>query len=131
MLSNGNYIFHAAQQHQNSWTDRIFSQGMLNKVSVSGTSFMKFVFTFYGLLIYTFVHYCSGAGAGNLLKEGGMFWSLLMIVSFFLQAADTVLKVINVYNVCCIFPTFKLFLYSYTVLFILCRKLSFWIHPEN
>ncbi|RZB67281.1 protein CLT3, chloroplastic-like isoform X1 [Glycine soja] len=34
----------------------------------------------------------SGAGAGNLLKEGGMFWSLLMIVSFFLQAADTVLK---------------------------------------
>ncbi|KAK7300250.1 hypothetical protein RJT34_11091 [Clitoria ternatea] len=34
----------------------------------------------------------SGAGAGNSLKEGGIFWSLLMIVSFFLQAADTVLK---------------------------------------
>ncbi|KAL2316880.1 hypothetical protein Fmac_030756 [Flemingia macrophylla] len=34
----------------------------------------------------------SGAGAGDSLKEGGMFWSLLMIVSFFLQAADTVLK---------------------------------------
>ncbi|RDY08646.1 Protein CLT3, chloroplastic, partial [Mucuna pruriens] len=34
----------------------------------------------------------SGAGAGNSLKEGGMFWSLLMIVSFFLQAAGTVLK---------------------------------------
>lgn len=34
----------------------------------------------------------SGAGAGNSLREGGMFWSLLMIVSFFLQAADTVLK---------------------------------------
>ncbi|KAH1263567.1 Protein CLT3, chloroplastic [Glycine max] len=32
-----------------------------------------------------------GAGAGNSLKEGGMFWSLLMIVSFFLQAAETVL----------------------------------------
>ncbi|XP_020235896.1 protein CLT1, chloroplastic isoform X1 [Cajanus cajan] len=34
----------------------------------------------------------SGAGAGDSLKEGGMFWTLLMIVSFFLQAADTVLK---------------------------------------
>ncbi|XP_027939259.1 protein CLT3, chloroplastic-like isoform X3 [Vigna unguiculata] len=34
----------------------------------------------------------SGAGAGNSLKEGGMFWSLLMIISFFLQAAGTVLK---------------------------------------
>ncbi|CAJ1971254.1 unnamed protein product [Sphenostylis stenocarpa] len=34
----------------------------------------------------------SGAGAGNSLKEGGMFWSFLMIVSFFLQAAGTVLK---------------------------------------
>ncbi|BAT80867.1 hypothetical protein LR48_Vigan07g035600 [Vigna angularis] len=34
----------------------------------------------------------SGAGVGNSLKEGGMFWSLLMIISFFLQAASTVLK---------------------------------------
>ncbi|XP_019434656.1 PREDICTED: protein CLT1, chloroplastic [Lupinus angustifolius] len=34
----------------------------------------------------------SGSGAGNSLKEGGIFWSLLMIISFFLQAADTVLK---------------------------------------
>ncbi|XP_061346285.1 protein CLT3, chloroplastic-like [Gastrolobium bilobum] len=34
----------------------------------------------------------SGAGAGNSLKEGGIFWSVLMIVSFLLQAADTVLK---------------------------------------
>ncbi|XP_015973406.1 protein CLT1, chloroplastic isoform X1 [Arachis duranensis] len=34
----------------------------------------------------------SGSSAGNSLKEGGVFWSLLMIVSFFLQAADTVLK---------------------------------------
>ncbi|XP_027331034.1 protein CLT1, chloroplastic [Abrus precatorius] len=34
----------------------------------------------------------SGSGAGNSLKEGGIFWSLLMIVSFLLQAADTVLK---------------------------------------
>ena len=30
MLSNGNYIFHAAQQHQNSWTDRIFSSSAMN-----------------------------------------------------------------------------------------------------
>ncbi|KAI4308199.1 hypothetical protein L6164_031297 [Bauhinia variegata] len=34
----------------------------------------------------------SGSGAGNSLKEAGIFWSLLMIVSFLLQAADTVLK---------------------------------------
>ncbi|WJX64506.1 Protein clt1, chloroplastic [Trifolium repens] len=34
----------------------------------------------------------SGADAGNSLKDGGLFWSLLMIVSFLLQAADTVLK---------------------------------------
>ncbi|KAL9316026.1 hypothetical protein ACSQ67_017027 [Phaseolus vulgaris] len=34
----------------------------------------------------------SGAGAENSLKEGGMFWSFLMIISFFLQAAGTVLK---------------------------------------
>nr|XP_027187417.1 protein CLT3, chloroplastic isoform X2 [Cicer arietinum] len=34
----------------------------------------------------------SGADAGNLLKDGGLFWSLLMIVSFLLQAAGTVLK---------------------------------------
>ncbi|KEH28375.1 CRT (chloroquine-resistance transporter)-like transporter, putative [Medicago truncatula] len=34
----------------------------------------------------------SGPDAGNSLKDGGLFWSLLMIVSFLLQAADTVLK---------------------------------------
>ncbi|XP_057754312.1 protein CLT1, chloroplastic-like isoform X3 [Arachis stenosperma] len=34
----------------------------------------------------------SGSGAGNSLKEAGIFWSLLMIVSFLFQAADTVLK---------------------------------------
>ncbi|CAK7330653.1 unnamed protein product [Dovyalis caffra] len=33
----------------------------------------------------------SGSSAGSL-KEAGIFWSLLMIFSFFLQAADTVLK---------------------------------------
>ncbi|XP_028803958.1 protein CLT1, chloroplastic-like [Neltuma alba] len=34
----------------------------------------------------------SGSGAGNSLKEGGIFWSALMILSFLFQAADTVLK---------------------------------------
>ncbi|KAL5764524.1 hypothetical protein ACOSP7_016877 [Xanthoceras sorbifolium] len=34
----------------------------------------------------------SGSSAGHSLKEAGIFWSLLMIVSFLLQAADTVLK---------------------------------------
>ncbi|EXB46715.1 Exocyst complex component 5 [Morus notabilis] len=34
----------------------------------------------------------SGSGAGNSLKEAGIFWSLLMILSFLFQAADTVLK---------------------------------------
>ncbi|XP_054818747.1 protein CLT1, chloroplastic-like [Prosopis cineraria] len=34
----------------------------------------------------------SGPGAGNSLKEGGLFWSALMILSFLFQAADTVLK---------------------------------------
>ncbi|XP_049406012.1 protein CLT1, chloroplastic-like [Solanum stenotomum] len=33
----------------------------------------------------------SGSSAGSLM-DGGVFWSLLMIVSFLLQAADTVLK---------------------------------------
>lgn len=35
---------------------------------------------------------CSGSSAGSLM-EAGVFWSLLMIVSFLFQAADTVLKV--------------------------------------
>ncbi|KAF5727591.1 hypothetical protein HS088_TW22G01287 [Tripterygium wilfordii] len=34
----------------------------------------------------------SGSGAGHSLTEAGIFWSLLMIVSFMFQAADTVLK---------------------------------------
>ncbi|KDP43205.1 hypothetical protein JCGZ_22757 [Jatropha curcas] len=34
----------------------------------------------------------SGSSAGNSVKEVGIFWSLLMIFSFLLQAADTVLK---------------------------------------
>lgn len=34
----------------------------------------------------------SGSSPGHSLKEAGIFWSLLMIVSFLLQAADTVLK---------------------------------------
>ncbi|KAH9790248.1 CRT-like domain-containing protein [Citrus sinensis] len=34
----------------------------------------------------------SGSNPGHSLKGAGIFWSLLMIVSFLLQAADTVLK---------------------------------------
>ncbi|XP_042433290.1 protein CLT1, chloroplastic-like isoform X4 [Zingiber officinale] len=34
----------------------------------------------------------SGSGAGISLKNAGIFWSLLMILSFLLQAADTILK---------------------------------------
>eukprot|EP00268_Persea_americana_P005785 TRINITY_DN11981_c0_g1_i6.p1 TRINITY_DN11981_c0_g1~~TRINITY_DN11981_c0_g1_i6.p1 ORF type:complete len:299 (+),score=45.57 TRINITY_DN11981_c0_g1_i6:591-1487(+) len=34
----------------------------------------------------------SGSGAGQSLKEAGFFWTLLMIISFMFQAADTVLK---------------------------------------
>ncbi|XP_015873667.3 protein CLT1, chloroplastic [Ziziphus jujuba] len=34
----------------------------------------------------------SGSGAGHSLKDAGIFWSLMMIASFLLQAADTVLK---------------------------------------
>ncbi|KAF7815615.1 protein CLT1, chloroplastic [Senna tora] len=34
----------------------------------------------------------SGSGAGHSLKEAGLFWNILMIISFLLQAADTVLK---------------------------------------
>ncbi|KAL8545059.1 hypothetical protein ACS0TY_005313 [Phlomoides rotata] len=33
----------------------------------------------------------SGSGTGSLM-DAGLFWSILMIISFFLQAADTVLK---------------------------------------
>jgi hypothetical protein len=35
----------------------------------------------------------SGSGAGASLQSTGFLWPLLMIISFFLQAADTVLKV--------------------------------------
>uniref|UniRef100_A0A453GPT5 Uncharacterized protein n=1 Tax=Aegilops tauschii subsp. strangulata TaxID=200361 RepID=A0A453GPT5_AEGTS len=35
----------------------------------------------------------SGTGAGASLQSTGILWPLLMIISFFLQAADTVLKV--------------------------------------
>lgn len=38
---------------------------------------------------------CSGSGAGPSLNDTGIFWSFLMIFSFFLQAADTILKVIT------------------------------------
>ncbi|KAB1996760.1 hypothetical protein ES319_D13G254000v1 [Gossypium barbadense] len=34
----------------------------------------------------------SGSSSGHSLKEAGIFWSLMMIVSFLLQATDTVLK---------------------------------------
>ncbi|KAL4324359.1 hypothetical protein GQ457_11G019070 [Hibiscus cannabinus] len=34
----------------------------------------------------------SGSSTGHSLKEAGIFWSLMMIVSFLLQAAGTVLK---------------------------------------
>ncbi|XP_042457784.1 protein CLT1, chloroplastic-like [Zingiber officinale] len=34
----------------------------------------------------------SGSGAGTSLKNAGIFWSLLMILSFLFQAADTILK---------------------------------------
>ncbi|WCJ28848.1 CRT (chloroquine-resistance transporter)-like transporter 3 [Euphorbia peplus] len=34
----------------------------------------------------------SGSSAGHSMKEAGLFWNLLMIFSFLLQAADTVVK---------------------------------------
>ncbi|KAL5582675.1 hypothetical protein UlMin_015117 [Ulmus minor] len=34
----------------------------------------------------------SGSSTGHSLKEAGIFWSVLMIISFLFQAADTVLK---------------------------------------
>lgn len=34
----------------------------------------------------------SGSSAGSSMKDAGIFWSLLMIFSFFVQAADTILK---------------------------------------
>ncbi|CAN8299416.1 unnamed protein product [Cochlearia groenlandica] len=36
--------------------------------------------------------YCSGSGAAHSLKEAGILWILLMVLSFLLQGADTVLK---------------------------------------
>ncbi|CAN6485978.1 unnamed protein product [Victoria cruziana] len=48
-----------------------------------------------GCLLVTFgviITVASGSGAGHSLKEAGIFWALLMITSFFFQAADTVLK---------------------------------------
>lgn len=43
-------------------------------------------------LLYDYGNLCSGSSSGSLM-EAGVFWSLLMIVSFLFQAADTVLKV--------------------------------------
>ncbi|XP_023533653.1 protein CLT1, chloroplastic [Cucurbita pepo subsp. pepo] len=40
----------------------------------------------------------SGSNAGNSLKDAGIFWSILMIISFLFQAADTVLKEIIFLN---------------------------------
>ncbi|KAK6944507.1 Chloroquine-resistance transporter-like [Dillenia turbinata] len=42
--------------------------------------------------IVFYAYMCSGSDAGLTVKEAGIFWSLLMIVSFLFQAADTVLK---------------------------------------
>ncbi|ESQ41186.1 hypothetical protein EUTSA_v10015653mg [Eutrema salsugineum] len=38
------------------------------------------------------VSVASGSGAAHSLKEAGIFWILLMVLSFLLQGADTVLK---------------------------------------
>lgn len=35
----------------------------------------------------------SGSGAAHSFKDAGIFWSLLMVSSFMLQGADTVMKV--------------------------------------
>ena len=60
------------------------------------SSFLKslvFLTTLRNMVYLPFVLFCSGSGAGHSLKEAGIFWSVLMIVSFLFQAADTVLKV--------------------------------------
>ncbi|XP_068658856.1 protein CLT1, chloroplastic-like isoform X2 [Aristolochia californica] len=44
------------------------------------------------VVIGVIVTVASGSGAGLSMKEYGIFWSLLMVISFMLQAADTVLK---------------------------------------
>ncbi|KAE8692934.1 rhodanese-like domain-containing family protein [Hibiscus syriacus] len=56
-------------------------------VSVLGQFFSIFFFTV-GVIITV----ASGSSSGYSLKEASIFWSLLMIFSFLLQAADTVLK---------------------------------------
>ncbi|GAU32802.1 hypothetical protein TSUD_152510 [Trifolium subterraneum] len=48
--------------------------------------------TLYGYFL-KFLYLTSGSGAGKSFQEAGIFWSLLMTVSFLFQAADTVLKV--------------------------------------
>ena len=35
----------------------------------------------------------SGSEAANSFKDAGIFWSVLMVLSFMLQGADTVMKV--------------------------------------
>lgn len=60
------------------------------------SSFLKslvFLTTLRHMVYLPFVLFRSGSGAGHSLKEAGIFWSVLMIVSFLFQAADTVLKV--------------------------------------
>ncbi|KAF3786835.1 CLT1 protein [Nymphaea thermarum] len=49
----------------------------------------------FGCLLVTvgvIITVASGSGAGQSLKEAGIFWALMMITSFFFQAADTVVK---------------------------------------
>ncbi|KAL5994612.1 hypothetical protein ACLOJK_024665 [Asimina triloba] len=63
------------------------------------TVIMASFHSFWGInsnIISDCVHVISGSGAGVSMKEAGIFWNLLMITSFLLQAADTVLKGVSV-----------------------------------
>jgi len=44
-------------------------------------------------LYTTFSSMFSGSGAAHSFKDTGILWSLLMVFSFLLQGADTVMKV--------------------------------------
>uniref|UniRef100_A0A803KME5 Uncharacterized protein n=1 Tax=Chenopodium quinoa TaxID=63459 RepID=A0A803KME5_CHEQI len=68
--------------------------GMAAATMLSGASIpiLSQTFLVWQLLLSAIFLGRSGSGAGPSLNDTGLFWSFLMIFSFLLQAADTILK---------------------------------------
>ena len=102
MIKSKNFLFFSWLINQGPWTtcliwfvaNLIFLLVLFQPITPSCglLSWIENCFTV-PPLNFSFKLFCSGSSAGHSLKEAGIFWSLLMILSFLFQAADTVLKV--------------------------------------